>query len=756
MPVTQLEKTAKPLAGRRTVTPSARAAVAEAAGQQGTWSPVTNTGVVPVFTAVLPNGKVLMWDSVGDGPTESYPNHTFTRALVYDPATGTQTRVDLSGSNIFCAGFVHLADGRVFIAGGNKDSALNGTNLTHIFDWNTNTWTRGPNMSGARWYPSVAALMDDQALVVGGGPAPADLRQTDGAVRALSGVTAPATRDYPHIQSQPDGRTLYTGPESLMRLWSVQGSGTTTPTGNRDSGYRGYSSYAQYRPGLTLVSGGSGSPQPLASSVIVDRRDVTTKVTAGASTANPRMQHNLTVLPDGSLLATGGLSRLGDNNNGLVSLANPVYAAERWSPETNTWASAVVPRQYHSTATLLPDGRILTGGGGICGEYQRVGYLQKNIEIFTPPYLYAKDGSGALAARPSVSGVPARVLVDAPFTFTSPQADRIAKVGLIRLGAVTHSEDQGQRYVPLSFTRSGTTLTVTGPPNTAQAPGGYYMLAVVDADGVPAVSPIVKVNRPAASAVTNPGARTSGPAAVLAVDGGLGGVTQPIEAGVWRASDGGLGTIGVNRLSSVDVAAGWRLPACSEDSLSGSCVVVGPGRTDLTDFNDRARSVRVSPADGTEPKPPAVTAKKIVHSSSGQCLSTPSLTAETATTTSACSNAQGQRWEVAAGGAGGAAVAVKIAGTNTCLDVRGGSTSNGTRVQVYPCHGGGSQSWEVRSDGTVRNPQSGKCLTRVTSWFSATRVEISSCWGLSSQSGPSRTPDSAHAGPGMLWRLMPS
>ena len=30
------------------------------------------TDVVPIFQAVLPNGKVLMWDSVGDGPTESY------------------------------------------------------------------------------------------------------------------------------------------------------------------------------------------------------------------------------------------------------------------------------------------------------------------------------------------------------------------------------------------------------------------------------------------------------------------------------------------------------------------------------------------------------------------------------------------------------------------------------------------------------------------------------------------------------------
>jgi len=68
---------------------------------------VLDTPVVPVFQAVLPNGKVLIWDSVGDNAAESYPNHTFTRVMVWNPADDTYKRVDLKGNNIFCAGFAH-------------------------------------------------------------------------------------------------------------------------------------------------------------------------------------------------------------------------------------------------------------------------------------------------------------------------------------------------------------------------------------------------------------------------------------------------------------------------------------------------------------------------------------------------------------------------------------------------------------------------------------------------------------------------
>ncbi|MET7422713.1 ThuA domain-containing protein [Dactylosporangium sp. NPDC005555] len=45
-----------------------------------------------------------------------------------------------------------------------------------------------------------------------------------------------------------------------------------------------------------------------------------------------------------------------------------------------------------------------------------------------------------------------------------------------------------------------------------------------------------------------------------------------------------------------------------------------------------------------------------------------------------------------------------------CLDVNGGSTANGAKVQLWTCNGGGNQNWAAQSDGTLRNAQSGKCL----------------------------------------------
>jgi hypothetical protein len=54
-----------------------------------------------------------------------------------------------------------------------------------------------------------------------------------------------------------------------------------------------------------------------------------------------------------------------------------------------------VTRQYHSTALLLPDGRVLSSGGGICGTCDQVRYLAKNAEIFSPPYLFQADGTPA-------------------------------------------------------------------------------------------------------------------------------------------------------------------------------------------------------------------------------------------------------------------------------------------------------------------------------------------------------------------------
>jgi hypothetical protein len=177
-----------------------------------------------------------------------------------------------------------------------------------------------------------------------------------------------------------------------------------------------------------------------------------------------------------------------------VDLNNGVYAAELWNPATGTWrtlAAEQATRQYHSTALLLPDGRVLSSGGGICGTCDQVGYLAKNAQVFSPPYLFAADGSPAV--RPVIAGAPDTVNAGSTFTLDTPDAAAIAKVALVRLGAVTHSVNMEQRYVPLAFTRGSGSLTATAPENVNIAPPGVYMLFVVDAAGVPSIAKMVTV-----------------------------------------------------------------------------------------------------------------------------------------------------------------------------------------------------------------------------------------------------------------------
>ena len=402
-PITQIEKETRANAakikeatgrtpGRRTedqnvANAKVSAAAAQDPGQGGAWSSVVSTNVVPIFQAVLPNGKVLIWDSVGEGAPEQMSNNTFTRAMVWDPTNNTFKRVDVQGYNIFCAGYTQLADGRLLVAGGNKNTALDGIVQTHIFDWRTETWTRGPDMAAARWYPAVQALGNDEAVIVGGGPAIPEVFQTNGTLRRLTTAGGYSDRLYPFLTTRPNGQVELMGPPGQMNTINTSGTGAITATKTRDGINRTYGGFATYDIGKVLVAGGGDITEggvthsATKTAVLVDVTGGSTTVGSTASMSVGRRQHNLTILADGSVLATGGMSRA---NNVNVDLNNPVFAAERWDPATGTWtvlSSASRVREYHSSATLLPDGRVLTGGGGslrflrqpgISGEERRV------------------------------------------------------------------------------------------------------------------------------------------------------------------------------------------------------------------------------------------------------------------------------------------------------------------------------------------------------------------------------------------------
>src|SRR4051794_1141476 len=454
----------------------------------GQWGPVVDWPVVAIHTALLPNGKVLAYDSIGDNATESYPVQDHTRATVWDPATGTQTPVNVdTGYNIFCSGLAHLVDGRMFIAGGNKDQQLNGIVQTHIFDPAANTWRLGPNMAAGRWYPTVTPLRNGEMLITSGRVDTPEVATADGsALRALTGasLTLPL---YPWMDVAPDGRAFYSGPDPTLRTLNPSGAGGWQTFGQRDSINRDYGGHAIFDIGKELIAGGGPSTKDAR---VVNFNGATPTVQATAPMAFGRRQYNLTVLADGTALATGGNS----SGASLVDLNAGVYAAEQWNPATGTWrtlASMQITRQYHSTALLLPDGRVLSGGGGICGTCDQVGYLAKNAEIFSPPYLFQADGT--LAPRPVIDAAPSSTAYGAPMEIATANPASISKVALIRLGAVTHSDNMEQRYVPLSFSAGATSLTATGPANANVAPPGIYMLFVIDGNGVPSIARMVSV-----------------------------------------------------------------------------------------------------------------------------------------------------------------------------------------------------------------------------------------------------------------------
>jgi hypothetical protein len=147
-------------------------------------------------------------------------------------------------------------------------------------------------------------------------------------------------------------------------------------------------------------------------------------------------------------------------------------------------AAMVTPRLYHSTALLLPDARVVTCGGG------RTGPEHFDAEIFSPPYLFK-------GARPTITSAPTTIEYSTDFTVVTPDAASIAKVSLIRLGSVTHAYNSNQRFVPLTFTASGGSLTVQAPTSRNIAPPGHYMLFIVNGAGVPSVAPIVRFPAPA-------------------------------------------------------------------------------------------------------------------------------------------------------------------------------------------------------------------------------------------------------------------
>jgi nitrogen fixation protein FixH len=448
----------------------------------GQWSSVTSWPVLPIHVSLMPNGKVLAFGHDTSGGT--------TEAIVWDPSTGNFQNTPYNSADFFCSGHGLLPDGRVFIAGGHVSDHV-GIKNAAVFDPTSSTWTELPAMSYGRWYPTVTSLPDGRMLVSSGeincvgcdAKVPEIYNPSTNSWTQLTSASLDIPI-YPHMFVLPDGRVLNTGsyelPVATRALdTNAQSWATVDPT-LLDAG-----SAVMYLPGKILKTGTSATSDPpfkqsAATAYMLDMTQGSPAWRAINPMAFRRSYHNSTVLPDGNVLITGGVGST--NPDDLPSVE---YAAEMWSPTTEsfeTMASMVTPRVYHSTALLLPDGRVLVGGGG---QYQGSSPDQLNAEIYSPPYLFK-------GARPTVTSYPQVLQYGGQFIVQTPDAATISSVALVRLGSVTHAFNENQRYAPLAFSPSVGSLNVQAPANANIAPPGQYMLFLVNSSGVPSVGVFVQ------------------------------------------------------------------------------------------------------------------------------------------------------------------------------------------------------------------------------------------------------------------------
>jgi hypothetical protein len=449
------------------------------ASVQGQWSVPFNLPIRDVHMVLLRTGDVLMWDAFESGHL-AYLWNSSTGGLTYVPAA----------DNIFCSGPALMANGNVLVAGGHSAAGV-GIPDANRFDPLTRTWSSLAPMAFQRWYPTATTLSDGRVLVVSGattcitciGDVPELYDPTANTWTQLGGAQLNMPL-YPHMFVLPDGGVLYASSTEGTIQTQALNIGTQTWTMIDPVAVAGGSS-AMYLPGVILKSGSPGAPGriPVATSLNtaygLDMTQPNPAWRQVGSMAFGRTFHSLTILPDGNVLATGG-----SVTNDPASQA--VYAAEMWSPLTETWSvmsSMQMARTYHETALLLPDGRVLVGGGGgCCGAPD-----QYNAEIFSPPYLFK-------GARPAITSVSPQVAYGSQFVVGTLDAASIASVALIRLGADTHQFNRDQRYLPLTFTVVGNELNVTMPTNINLAPPGDYMLFLVSGNGVPSVASMVTVH----------------------------------------------------------------------------------------------------------------------------------------------------------------------------------------------------------------------------------------------------------------------
>lgn len=451
---------------------------------EGQWSgTIPFNNIEAIHTTLLPTGKVMFWQTWTSSTT------------LWDPVTGQFSDMTSPSINIFCSAHAWLPDGRLLVVGGHIANNI-GEPVADIYDPWTDTWANSdgdpnndvPDMNAGRWYPSATTLGNGDVLVMSGdidvgenNTQPQIYEYATNSWRDLT--TASKTLPlYPRTFLTPDGNVAsLSNYGDVTEIINLEGTGSWSHVDNTlDDNLHNYGSAVMYDGGKVAYFGGGHTPTANVS--LMDFNDANPQWSFSADTmAQPRRQNDATIFADGTVLITGGTSSIGWNDpDGLIA------ETEIWDPATGQVsqvadADVAVYRGYHSTATLLPDGRVLITGGdhNHNGAGPFVG--SRNAEIYSPAYLFKGE-------RPEVTSAPDSVSYGETFFVETPDGADIQDVLWTIPGSTSHAQNWTQRANHLSFTEVSGGLEISVPENPNEAPPGMYMLFLINDQGVPSMA----------------------------------------------------------------------------------------------------------------------------------------------------------------------------------------------------------------------------------------------------------------------------
>ncbi|WP_165990046.1 galactose oxidase early set domain-containing protein [Streptomyces sp. YIM 98790] len=503
-----------------------------------------------VHIAQLPTGKVLVFsfEPVEDNPNrETAPTQVIGaenagRAYLWDPGQGTGADaftavpppvVDVPDGKdeprpapFFCAGHSFLPNGMLGVFGGNLGGNHgSGAKLALVFDPWEEVWLEQPDLSVGRWYPSVVTGPDGRQLIFSGqsergwgtpteiverwpaqgNAVPIGTRYQPRDIPAERfGADAPFRHDYPHAFALNDGLIYTLGRDSDQQWVFDPRAETREDLPDRPDHPEGRKNPERWYGSAVLLPNGTDGPEAILQ-MGGDPEDPATYLfkdgtwTVTGEKHFGRTQDNTLILPDGSLFTVNGAPDIRDYGNGEYNPnADQKYRqTELGDSNGENWRLGPVqrlPRGYHSNAVVMPDGRIMITGDElqqIANDPDITDDMHGAIEIYEPAYLHRGD-------RPDLGEVPEQTIrYGRHFGVSTTTPDQVARAVVLAPSTSTHSVNTSQRHLELEITaRDADSLELRAPAEPEDAVPGFYMLFLLDEDGVPSEAQWVQFGPP--------------------------------------------------------------------------------------------------------------------------------------------------------------------------------------------------------------------------------------------------------------------